>query len=119
MAKVMNGFGRQQAKSSASLMTLFVLQAVCTVSLLIISLIMLLFIRSQKTVLLKTQAKREVLLLMSNEIHQNSFDLTRLCRLFAVTGEEQYRTAYFEIINWMTGKIPRPFREERSAEPIY
>ena len=108
MAKVMNGFGRQQAKSSASLMTLFVLQAVCTVSLLIISLIMLLFIRSQKTVLLKTQAKREVLLLMSNEIHQNSFDLTRLCRFFAVTGEEQYRTAYFEIINWMTGKIPRP-----------
>ncbi len=108
MIKAMNEARHQKVKSSASLMTLFVLQAVCTVTLLIISLIMLLFIRSQKRILLETHAKREVLLLMANEIQQNSFDLTRLCRLFAVTGEEKYRTAYFEIIDWMTGKIPRP-----------
>ena len=45
---------------------------------------------------------------MQRGIKQTSQDLTRLCRLFAVTGNEQYRQEYLTIVQWINGERPRP-----------
>ena len=72
------------------------------------SIVMLLFVRHQKNFLIETEENEELTHLMTNEIKQSSQDLTRLCRLFVITGNEQYRQDYFTIEQWINGEIPRP-----------
>jgi hypothetical protein len=73
---------------SLSIMQRFCIQAGATSLLLLASVIMLLFVRYQKNLLIKVYKNQELLMLASNEIRQSSQDLTRLCRLFAITGDE-------------------------------
>ena len=35
-------------------------------------------------------------------------DLTSLCRTYVATGDPKYSDAYWEIVNWRSGKTPRP-----------
>jgi len=70
---------------------------------------MLIFIKKQKTILMFRQEQKERSMLLAEEVKQCSKDLTRLCRLFAVTGgKETYRTQYFDIVKWRNGDTARP-----------
>ena len=93
---------------SLSIMQRFGIQAGVTILLLLASVTMLLFVRYQKNLLINAYKNQELLILASNEIKQTSQDLTRLCRLFAVTGNEQYRQEYLTIVQWINGERPRP-----------
>ncbi len=47
-------------------------------------------------------------ILLSDGLRQTSDDLTRMARLFAVTGEERYREYFQEILDIRNGVAPRP-----------
>ena len=56
----------------------------------------------------KTQKTRYLSYILADEFRQTSMDLTRLCRTYVSTGEQRYWDAYWDIVNWRNGKIPRP-----------
>ena len=93
---------------SLSIMQRFVIQAGVTILLLLASMTMLIFVIYQKNFLIESYENEELTHLISNEIKQSSQDLTRLCRLFVITGNEQYRQDYLTIEKWINGEIPRP-----------
>jgi len=78
---------------------------------------MLLFVKKQKEALVEIQRQTKLLLLISHEIEQTSQDLTRLCRLFVITGDEKYRQEYLHIVDWREGKAARPQTVHRSLHP--
>ncbi|WP_029409695.1 methyl-accepting chemotaxis protein, partial [Treponema pedis] len=82
--------------------------ALIIASLLTASLIMLNEVKHIKKTLLTIQIEEKNLLEAADELKQSSEDLTRLCRMFAVTGEKKYNLEYIDIINWRNGKIKRP-----------
>src|SRR5262252_240772 len=45
---------------------------------------------------------------LADELRQSSDDLTRMARLYAVTGEERYRTYFDRILAIRNGTAPRP-----------
>jgi class 3 adenylate cyclase len=47
---------------------------------------------------------------LADELRQSSDDLTRMARLYVVTGDEQYKTWFHEILAIRDGKGPRPKR---------
>ena len=51
--------------------------------------------------------------LLADELRQNSDDLTRLARTYAVTGDAKYEKQYFDILDIRNGKKPRPEHYER------
>ena len=93
---------------SLSIMQRFVIQTGVTILLLLASMTMLIFVIYQKNFLIESYENEELTHLISNEIKQSSQDLTRLCRLFVITGNEQYRQDYLTIEKWINGEIPRP-----------
>ena len=95
-------------RATLSIMQRFGIQAGATILLLLASGIMLFFVRHQTNHLIASYKNQELLMLASNEIRQTSQDLTRLCRLFAITGNEQYRQDYLTIVQWINGERPRP-----------
>ncbi len=56
----------------------------------------------------KTHETRYLSYIVADEFRQTSMDLTRLCRTYVSTGEQRYWDAYFDIVNWRSGKQPRP-----------
>ncbi len=81
---------------------------------------MFLFIRIKKNSadIIELLHRKERLFLVANELKQSSEDLTRLCRLFVVTGGKQhYADAYKNIVLWRSGKIPRPETFEKELFP--
>ena len=46
--------------------------------------------------------------LLADEFRQTSMDLTRLCRSFIASGQQKYWDAYWNIVKWRNGEIPRP-----------
>lgn len=56
--------------------------------------------------------KKEILLMLGDELKQSSAELTNNVRLFAVTGDKQYQDAYNAVLNERSGKIPR-FNERK------
>ncbi|WDE11378.1 methyl-accepting chemotaxis protein [Thalassomonas haliotis] len=55
--------------------------------------------------------------LLADEFRQTSQDLTRLCRSFVTTGEQKYWHAYWRIIQWRNGEIPRPDNADPELYP--
>jgi len=55
--------------------------------------------------------------LLADEFRQTSLDLTRLCRSFVTTGEQKYWDAYWQIIKWRNGEIPRPASVDAALYP--
>src|SRR5215510_3101461 len=45
---------------------------------------------------------------LADELRQSSDDLTRMARLYAVTGEQRYREYFGRILAIRDGKAPRP-----------
>jgi methyl-accepting chemotaxis protein len=56
----------------------------------------------------KTNRTRYLSYILADEFRQTSMDLTRLCRTYVSTGEQKHWDAYWDIVNWRSGKIPRP-----------
>ena len=52
--------------------------------------------------------KRYLSYVLADEFSQTSMDLTRLCRTYVATGEQKYWDAYWDIVKWRNGEIPRP-----------
>lgn len=95
-------------KKTVSLMHTFIIQAVFMVTLLSASFILLLLLQNQKRILNNSQLQKEILMLAAAEVRESSQNLTKLCRLFAVTKNSTYRDDYFRIVKWQKGEIPRP-----------
>ncbi|MBT6502554.1 MAG: methyl-accepting chemotaxis protein, partial [Deltaproteobacteria bacterium] len=55
-----------------------------------------------------THKTRYLSYIISDEFRQTSMDLTRLCRTYVSTGDQKHWDAYFDIVNWRSGKLPRP-----------
>jgi len=45
---------------------------------------------------------------LADEFRQTSQDLTRLGRSYVITGDEKYKDAYWDIVKWRNGELPRP-----------
>lgn len=54
---------------------------------------------------------------LADEFRKTSQDLTRLGRVYVVTGEERYKDAYWEIVNWRSGKTSRPSTVNKDLYP--
>ena len=55
-----------------------------------------------------THKTRYLSYILADEFRQTSMDLTRLCRTYVSTGEQKHADAYWDIVNWRSGKQPRP-----------
>lgn len=55
--------------------------------------------------------------LLADEFRQSSMDLTRLCRTYVATGEQQYWDAYWHIVNWRNGDAARPNNVDPALYP--
>ena len=54
------------------------------------------------------QTKKIVTIQLADELRQSSDDLTRLARLFSVTGDSKYEKMYGDVIKIRNGEIARP-----------
>ena len=115
MKKVHKSFSPRQRQRS--LVRQFTVQAGITIIFVIVTLIMLLFVKKQKDALIRTQQQTKLLLLMSQEIKQTSQELTRLCRLFVVTKNSDYKYEYSYIVDWRNGVLPRPYTVNDNLYP--
>lgn len=61
--------------------------------------------------------KRYLSYLLADEFRQSSMDLTRLCRTFVATGDSAYWDAYWYIVQWRNGEVPRPANMDRGLYP--
>ena len=98
----------ERAKKSSSIKVQFTVQAAMTIILLLGCFIILFFMNRHKRTLIKLQAQQERLMLAAIEIQQTSQDLTRLSRLFVLTGSKQYEDKYYNTLRWRNGEIARP-----------
>ena len=83
----------ERAKKSSSIKVQFTVQAAMTIILLLGCFIILFFMNRHKRTLIKLQAQQ---------------DLTRLSRLFVLTGSKQYEDKYYNTLRWRNGEIARP-----------
>ena len=98
----------ERAKKSSSIKVQFTVQAAMTIILLFGCFIILFFMNRHKRSLIKVQTEQERLMLAATEIQQTSQDLTRLSRLFVLTGSKQYEDKYYNTLRWRNGEIARP-----------
>ena len=98
----------ERAKKSSSIKVQFMVQAAMTIILLFGCFIILFFMNRHKRSLIKVQTEQERLMLAATEIQQTSQDLTRLSRLFVLTGSKQYEDKYYNTLRWRNGEIARP-----------
>ena len=98
----------ERAKKSSSIKVQFTVRAAMTIILLFGCFIILFFMNRHKRTLIKLQTEQERLMLAATEIQQTSQDLTRLSRLFVLTGSKQYEDKYYNTLRWRNGEIVRP-----------
>ncbi len=56
----------------------------------------------------KIHKTRYLSYILADEFRQTSMDLTRLCRTYVATGDQQYWDSYFYIVKWRGGEVARP-----------
>ena len=76
--------------------------------LVLASLILFFQILKTEQEIVESGAKRYKSYLLADELRQSSDDLTRMARIYAVTGEEKYRNYFQRILDIRNGKAPRP-----------
>jgi len=54
---------------------------------------------------------------LADEFRQTSQDLTRLGRNYVITSNEKYKDAYWNIVNWRSGKASRPKGAHKDLHP--
>ena len=82
--------------------------SLAAVLIIVLSIISQTMSRDSNDVSNETQKTRYLSYVLADEFRQTSLDLTRLCRTYVSTGEQKYWDAYWEIVNWRNGKVPRP-----------
>ena len=55
--------------------------------------------------------------ILADEFRQTSQDLTRLCRSYIATGDQQYFDQYWDIVKWRSGDIARPSTVDHHLYP--
>jgi adenylate cyclase len=83
--------------------------------LLLLTLLVLLFgilgvIVWTQSKITEAEERRFQSIRLGDELRQSSDDLTRMARLYVVTGDEQYKTWFYEILAIRDGRVPRPER---------
>lgn len=76
--------------------------------ILLLNLFALKFAENKELQLAEEAQLRYLSFQLADEFRQTSQDLTRLGRSYVVTGDERHKDAYWEIVDWRSGKIPRP-----------
>ncbi len=69
------------------------------------------YVRAEKQIDSANDARQRAILL-ADELHQSSDDLTRMVRTYVVTGDPLYKTYYQEILDIRDGRKPRPVAYE-------
>ena len=87
--------------------------SLAAVLIIVLSIISQTMSRDSNDVSNETQKTRYLSYVLADEFRQTSLDLTRLCRTYVSTGEQKYWDAYWEIVNWRNGKVPRPDYENK------
>jgi adenylate cyclase len=101
---VINKIMRLQFKKDRYLTFFFSFLAVLLLTLFV-CLIFLLNISSRKS---RSEKQRYESYLLADELRQSSDDLTKMVRLYVVTGEQKYRDYFNEILAIRNGELPRP-----------
>ena len=57
---------------------------------------------------LNISKNRHLSYVIAKEFSKTSSDLTKLSRTYVATGEQRYWDAYWDIVKWRNGDIPRP-----------
>ena len=61
--------------------------------------------------------KRHLSTLIAEEFLHTSKNLTRLARTYVATGDPAYENAYWDIVKWRSGEIPRPAETHPALYP--
>lgn len=69
---------------------------------------LMLLIRQAHDSMLTTQEYRQKAMALTNDLHQETEQLTRLVRAFTITGETRYLFYYYDIIGIRQGEKPMP-----------
>ncbi|MBB6521666.1 methyl-accepting chemotaxis protein [Pseudoteredinibacter isoporae] len=85
--------------------------------ILLLNLFALKFAENKELQLAEEAQLRYLSFQLADEFRQTSQDLTRLGRSYVVTGDERYKDAYWEIVDWRSGKIPRPDYVHKELKP--
>ncbi len=101
-----------------SLKIQFFAMAIINVVFIVASIFLFLQVKEDSETIIKLQDKKERLFLVADELKQCSEDLTRLCRIFvASSGKQKYLDEYNYIVDWRSGKIPRPDTLDKKIFP--
>jgi len=76
--------------------------------LIIVSIITGLYSNKQNDAVNEANHVRYLSFLIADEFRQVSADLTKKCRTYVATGDQQYWDEYFYIVNWSGGDARRP-----------
>lgn len=92
--------------------------AFALVTLLIVGGLVSQFITSNKNVEQTSKSTARYLsYILADEFRQTSQDLTRLCRSYIATGDQQYFDQYWSIVKWRSGEIARPSSVDHHLYP--
>ena len=56
----------------------------------------------------RANQRRQISILLADQLRQSSDDLTRMARTYVVTGDPRYKKYYQDILDIRDGKKPRP-----------
>lgn len=91
--------------------------SILAISLLLANLFSLKLAESKELQLAEEARLRYLSFQLADEFRQTSQDLTRLGRSYVVTGDERYKEAYWDIVNWRSGDSPRPANVHQDLSP--
>ncbi|MDR2550945.1 MAG: methyl-accepting chemotaxis protein [Desulfobulbus sp.] len=95
-------------ESQRSLKKMFVVFSLGVGVLLIAAIALQKVVNDRATSANDAQVRRYLSYLIANEFRQSSSSLTNLCRTYAATGDKKYSDAYWQIVDWQSGKAARP-----------
>jgi len=90
------------------------IKARLTAILSAIIVLLIITLTAQNTAKIKNETQiegsdtRYLSYIIADEFRQTSMDLTRLGRTYVATGDEKYFDAYWVIVKWRNGELPRP-----------
>lgn len=76
--------------------------------LLAVTVVLSRAISTQSEEVRRLERTRYLSYLIADEFRQSSDDLTRLARTYCATGEAKHEASYLGILDWRSGKAPRP-----------
>ncbi|MGP8251516.1 MAG: PAS domain S-box protein [Terracidiphilus sp.] len=84
-----------------------------------ITAVLIVFAAQRRRLLVETQQRHLLSYQLAEELRQSSDDLTRLARLYVVTGDPKYEQYYWDVIAIRNGLEPRPEHYERIYWDLY